>query len=107
MKRLDDAASGVHQRSPVLVAASAPAPPDSGFSRKPLEATVDRGLAAKLFALEAEYYQDITFPSAGPKGRSRMIVDVLDSLSIGSETALPSDDSHQVSIFTETLVVSQ
>jgi hypothetical protein len=45
--------------------------PESGFSRKPLEAMIDRRTAAKLFALEAEYYQDITFPATGSQVRVR------------------------------------
>jgi len=108
MKRQSDVGSGVHERPPSFVMESTPPPsPESGYSRKPLEATVDRGLAAKLFALEAEYYQDITFLPAGSEGKSRIIVGALDSLSIGSGTAIPNDESDQVSVFTETLIVSQ
>lgn len=109
MKRHGSVDSEIPERSASLVEASAPPPPpESGYSRKPLEATVDRGLAAKLFALEAEYYQDITFPAKGAEGSSRMIVDVLDSLSIGSGTSIPSDDTNnKVGVFTETLVLSR
>lgn len=92
--------------SSVELSATPPAS-ETGFSRKPLEATVDRGTAAQLFAQEAEYYQDITFPATESQVSSRMIVDVLDTLSIGSGTAIPEDKSDQARVFTETLVVSQ
>lgn len=81
--------------------------PEEGASRKPLEATVDRGTAAKLFAQEAEYYQDITFPAAHSQESFRMIVDVLDTLSIGSGTTISVNEVERVRVFTETLVVSQ
>lgn len=77
-----------------------------GFSRKPLDATVDRGTAVRLFAQEAEYYQDITFAATKTQPGFRMIVDVLDALTIGAGTAMPGNAAEQVKLFTETLVLA-
>jgi hypothetical protein len=72
----------------------------------PLDAKVERGVAVKLFAQEAEYYQDITFPATNTETGFRMIVDVLDPLSIGAGTMIPGNESQRVKLFTENLVLA-
>lgn len=79
---------------------------EPGIARKPLDAKVDRGIAVKLFAQEAEYYQDLTFDPTKVAPGFRMIVDVLDALSIGAGTTIPGNAADRVKLFTEFLVLA-
>ena len=80
-------------------------PPSSAISRKPKDASVDPGIAAKLFAQEAEYYQDIHYTDSSNKQKTRILVDVMDALAIGTGSTVLGDDFEQIKIFTESLVL--